>query len=92
MPHAVMYVGSNNGLLPSCVADRRSMLHFVDAVCFLVLLARQGFKWDTAAPAALLGAVGGQLTDMNGAVLVYHAGERTTITFATVTSCLQRGS
>lgn len=33
-----------------------------------------GFKWDAAAPAALLAAVGGQLTDMTGKALSYHAG------------------
>ena len=32
-----------------------------------------GFKWDAAAPAALLAAVGGHLTDMEGKVLSYHA-------------------
>lgn len=32
-----------------------------------------GFKWDAAAPAALLAAVGGHLTDMDGKVLSYHA-------------------
>lgn len=32
-----------------------------------------GFKWDAAAPAALLAAVGGQLTDMNGRALSYLA-------------------
>lgn len=32
-----------------------------------------GFKWDAAAPAALLAAVGGQLTDMSGKTLSYHA-------------------
>ena len=32
-----------------------------------------GFKWDSCAPAALLGALGGQITDMNGGVLSYHS-------------------
>ena len=32
-----------------------------------------GFKWDSCAPAALLGGLGGQITDMNGGVLSYHS-------------------
>ena len=32
-----------------------------------------GFKWDAAAPAALLAAVGGHLTDMDGRGLSFRA-------------------
>ena len=47
-------------------------------LCVLLLEGRldavrgHGFKWDTAAPAALLGAVGGMITDMDGGMLSYH--------------------